>query len=143
MRINWHMGRSAAAGSLHKAAGNRLLEDQHGAVLPVMAAILMVADGGAALAVDVGRGYAIRSELQGAADAAALAAAVMLPDVEMARKAAQRAVDRSLPDLKPLLTDGDLQFGQWNATSRSLDGAAAPPAPFASPWRSPRAGARR
>jgi Flp pilus assembly protein TadG len=94
--------------------------DQRAAVLPIMAAFMMVAAGGAALAVDVGRAYAVKSDLQTAADSAALAAAVMLPDVEAAMQAAQRAVDRSLPDLKPRLTSEDLKFGEWNASTHSL-----------------------
>jgi Flp pilus assembly protein TadG len=95
--------------------------DERGAIMPIMAAVLMIAAGGAALAVDLGRAYAVKADLQAAADSAALAAAIMLPDVEAARKSAQLAVDRSLPNLKPMLTDDDLAFGTWNASARALD----------------------
>lgn len=96
-------------------------QDQKGSVLPVMTALLVLAVGGAALAVDVGRAYAVKSDLQAAADSAALAAAIMLPDTKAARQAAQRAVDRSLPDLDIELKHGDLAFGHWNAAARALD----------------------
>jgi len=95
--------------------------DQRGAVLPIMAAMVLMAAGGAALAVDIGRAYAVKSDLQSAADSAALAAAIMLPDVQAARKAAQRAVDRSLPSLNIALTSQDLDFGHWNASNHALD----------------------
>ena len=117
--------------SAMRATCGSFARDQRAAVLPIMAAFMMVAAGGAALAVDVGRAYAVKSDLQSAADSAALAAAVMLPDVEAAMHAAQRAVDRSLPDLKPRLTPEDLEFGDWNAATHSLDKWQAARAPFA------------
>ena len=103
------------------SALNACVSDQRGTVMPLMAAVMMIAAGGAALAVDLGRAYSVKADLQAAADAAALAAAIMLPDVEEAREAAQLAVDRMLPDLKPTLTTDDLDFGNWNASERRLD----------------------
>ncbi|MEM9442856.1 MAG: pilus assembly protein TadG-related protein [Pseudomonadota bacterium] len=99
--------------------------DQRGAVMPIMAAVMMITAGGAALAVDVGRAYAVKADLQAAADAAALAAAIMLPDVKEARKAAQVAADRTLPSSKPVLTNNDITFGSWNAGERALAGSGA------------------
>ncbi len=90
-------------------------------MLPMMAALMLVAAGGAALAVDIGRAYAVKSDLQSAADSAALAAAIMLPDIAAAKKAAQRAVSRSLPALDLVLTGDDLEFGQWDAATRTLN----------------------
>lgn len=115
----WH---SKSAPSMRSAL-MACASDQRGAVMPIMAAVIMIAAGGAALAVDVGRAYAVKADLQAAADAAALAAAIMLPDVKEARKAAQLAVDRTLPDLKPKLTKNDLAFGSWSASERMLDKA--------------------
>ncbi|MGI9502535.1 MAG: pilus assembly protein TadG-related protein, partial [Geminicoccaceae bacterium] len=82
--------------------------DQHGSVLPMMAALMLMAAGGAALAVDIGRAYAVKSDLQSAADSAALAAAIMLPDIAAARTAAQRAVSRSLPGLNVKVRSEDI-----------------------------------
>jgi Flp pilus assembly protein TadG len=95
--------------------------DERGAIMPIMAAVMMIAAGGAALAVDLGRAYSVRADLQAAADAAALSAAIMLPDVEEARMAAQLTVYRTLPDLKPVLTADDIDFGTWNASERRIE----------------------
>ena len=95
--------------------------DERGTVLPIMAAVMLMAAGGAALAVDVGRAYAVKSDLQGAADSAALAAAIMLPDADAAMEAAQRAVDRSLPDMDVRLMESDLVFGDWDASNHRLE----------------------
>ncbi|MGI9484624.1 MAG: pilus assembly protein TadG-related protein, partial [Geminicoccaceae bacterium] len=65
---------------------------ERGSVAPILAMVMLVATAGAALAVDMARAYALKSDLQAAADSAALAAAVMLPDTAAARKAAARAV---------------------------------------------------
>lgn len=89
-------------------------------MLPVLVALILIATAGASLAIDVGRAYSLKSDMQGAADAAALAAAVMLPDVEAARKAAMRAVTRSLPGSDSLLNADDFEFGSWNAEKRSI-----------------------
>lgn len=113
--------RNAAGNGSLRSALEGCARDQRGAVLPMMAALVLMAAGGAALAVDIGRAYAVKSELQAAADSAALAAAVMLPDLPAAKSAAQRAVDRSLPDLGIELLPEDLDFGEWNAATRVLD----------------------
>lgn len=59
-----------------------LKRNEQGSVLPIMAALMMMAAAGGALAVDMARAYAAKSDLQLAADSAALAAAIMLPDLE-------------------------------------------------------------
>ncbi|MDH3663535.1 MAG: pilus assembly protein TadG-related protein [Alphaproteobacteria bacterium] len=89
-------------------------------MMPVFAAVLLVATTAAALTVDIGRAHAVRSDLLGAAEAAAIAAAVMLPDRREARKAAERAVRMNLPDHENLLRDDDLEFGYWDAASQSI-----------------------
>ena len=95
--------------------------DQHGSVLPMMAALMLMAAGGAALAVDIGRAYAVKSDLQSAADSAALAAAIMLPDIAAARTAAQRAVSSSLPGLNVKVRSEDIAFGYWDAAQKALE----------------------
>ena len=94
--------------------------DQRGSIAPILAMVMLVATAGAALAVDMARAYALRSDLQAAADAAALAAAVMLPDTDAARKAAARAVSRNLPGHQNLLRPGDFTFGLWDAANNAV-----------------------
>ena len=52
---------------------NRYFRKQRGAILPLMAILIIVLIGIAALALDMGRVFVQRSEVQNAADAAALA----------------------------------------------------------------------
>ena len=88
--------------------------------MPVMAALMLLTTAGGALAVDVARAYALKSDLQGAADSAALAAAIMLPDLDAARRAAARAVRSNLPDQPDILQKDDFEFGFWQAASQSI-----------------------
>ena len=96
------------------------MRDEEGSVLPVMAALMIMATAGGALAFDIARAYAARSELQTAADSAALAAAIALPDLGEARKAANKAVQNNLPGHHALLHPEDFEFGVWHAESRSI-----------------------
>ncbi len=105
---------------------NAIDADERGSIAPILAMVMLVATAGAALAVDMARAYALRSDLQAAADAAALAAAVMLPNKDAARKAAARAVSKNLPNHQDLLRSSDFEFGLWDAASGSIkagDGA--------------------
>lgn len=99
---------------------NAIAADERGSLVPVLAMVMLVATAGAAMAVDMARAYALKSDLQAAADAAALAAAVMLPDTAAARKAAARAVSRNLPNHQDLLRPQDFEFGLWDAASGSV-----------------------
>ncbi len=96
------------------------LASERGAMAPILAAVMLAATAGAALAVDIARAYSMKSDFQIAADAAALAAAVMLPDEEAARQAARRAVAKNLPHDPELLRAEDFEFGYWHAASRSI-----------------------
>lgn len=96
------------------------MRDERGSILPMMAALLMMATAGGALAVDIARAYAIKSELQTAADSAALAAAIALPDLDAAEKAAGLAVQKNLPGARALLRPEDFEFGYWQAESRTI-----------------------
>ncbi|MEM9441111.1 MAG: pilus assembly protein TadG-related protein [Pseudomonadota bacterium] len=60
--------------------------EQRGAVMPIMAAVIMITAERAALAADVGRAHAVKADLHAAADSAALAAAIMFPDANEAQK---------------------------------------------------------
>ncbi|MGI9500134.1 MAG: TadG family pilus assembly protein [Geminicoccaceae bacterium] len=91
-------------------------------MLPIMAMIGVMAVAGAALAVDLARAYAFRHQLQLAADAAALAAAVNLPDKAAARKAAYRYAERNMPGFDQVIADDGIEFGRWNPDTRRLEG---------------------
>ena len=108
-------GRNDRSGRLDAIA-----RSERGSVAPILAMVMLVATAGAAVAVDMARAYALKSDLQAAADAAALAAAVMLPDTAAARKAAARAVSKNLPDHQDLLRPSDFEFGIWDAASNSV-----------------------
>ena len=100
---------------------SRIVRDDRGAVLPIMAAIVLVAVSGAALTVDIARAHAVRQQLQLTADAAALAAAVNLPDVDAARKAAYRYAERNMPGYEDVITAEGIEFGQWNPETRRIE----------------------
>lgn len=99
-----------------------VVEDERGTILPVLAALMLAVTAGGALAVDAAKAYAAKADLQGAADSAALAAAIMLPDLDAARKAAAWVVGKNLPDHPDLLRLDDFEFGYWHAASRSIVG---------------------
>ncbi len=90
-------------------------------MMPVMALTAMLALSGAAIAVDLARASALRQQIQLAADAAALAAAVNLPDLEAARAAVYRYVARNMPDHPGIITADGIEFGHWNADSRTIE----------------------
>lgn len=69
---------------------------QRGAFLAMMVVIIVVLVGVAALALDVGRVYALRAEMQNAVDAAALAGAVELNGKDGARARAVAAARNAL-----------------------------------------------
>jgi len=98
-----------------------LFVDDRAAIMPIMAAVLIVATAGAAFAVDISRAYAFRGQLQIAADAAALAAAVNLPDVDAARKAAQRYAAINMPDYANLIAAEDIELGHWDPDAQTID----------------------
>jgi Flp pilus assembly protein TadG len=106
--------------ALLKALANLSSEDR-ASVMPIMAGVLLVGTAGAAIAVDVGRAYALRSNLQIAADSAALSAAVNLPDMEAAREAAVRYASINMPGVADLITAEDIEFGHWNPETRTIE----------------------
>lgn len=88
--------------------------------MPVMAAALVVATAGAAFAVDMSRAYSFKGQLQIAADAAALAAAVNLPDVDAAREAARRYAAINMPEFANLISADDIKFGHWDPETQTI-----------------------
>ncbi|MEZ5932753.1 MAG: pilus assembly protein TadG-related protein [Alphaproteobacteria bacterium] len=96
-------------------------------MLPLLAAMVILAVSGAAIAVDLARAHALRQQLQLTADAAALAAAVNLPDVEAARNAAYRYAQRNMPGYLDVITADDIAFGQWDSEARRVSASEAAP----------------
>ena len=72
------------------------------------------------VAVDVTNAYRVRNQLQSAADAAALAAAMRLPDEPEARGMALTLAARNLPRTRhgAAMTDSDVTFGTWDPETR-------------------------
>lgn len=97
------------------------LRDDRGAMLPIMAALVIAAVSGASLAVDFARAHALRQQLQLTADAAALAAAINLPDIDAARKAAHRYAKRNMPDFANVIAADGIEFGHWNPDKRLIE----------------------
>ena len=96
------------------------VSDQRGTMLPIFAMMLTVATAGGALAVDMARAYAFRDQLQLTAEAAALAAAVSLPDVDAARKAAYHYASKNMAGFGDIIGADDIEFGHWDPKSRAL-----------------------
>lgn len=105
-----------------------LWRNQRGAVLPLVALLLIVLAGFAALAVDVGYLYVNRAKLQGAADSAVLAAVRELPDAASAQtKASEYATKNLAPErFGTVLLGSDVLLGQWDASTRTFTAAAEP-----------------
>jgi Flp pilus assembly protein TadG len=113
---------------LTSAASARLEGDERGAVLAFVAVGMVVLIGFSALAIDVGRLYVTRAQLQAAADAAALAAVRELPDQDAAREAALTLVAGNLgPDANAgqNLVDA-VTFGRWDADAGTFVSGGAP-----------------
>jgi hypothetical protein len=87
---------------------NRHSRQQRGAILVMMAILIVVLIGIAALALDLGRLFVQRTELQNAADAAALAAAAELDGKSDAQERAKAAAKELL---SPVQADRGIYFG--------------------------------
>jgi len=94
---------------------------QRGAVAVLVALFLVVLLGFAALAIDLGRAWVVRNELQNAADVAALAGAGALgpnyavPNWTQAEAKATSAIGLNATEGTKLST-GQVQSGYWNVT---------------------------
>jgi hypothetical protein len=99
-----------------------LARDERGGVLPLVALCLTVLLGFAAIAIDLGQERALRAQLEGTADAAALAAAAQLPDESKARKKALEYAEQNMPEAinGHVLLDDDIVFGTWYADKREF-----------------------
>lgn len=99
-----------------------LLREQRGGIAVLAALGAPVLAGFAALAVDAGYAYMVRTELQSAADAAAPAASMRLPDTAAALAEARAIAAQNLPPAKhgEVLRDADFLVGTWDPNSRTF-----------------------
>jgi len=108
-----------------------VLRDQRGNIAVLFALLTVPLLGFAALAVDVGHLYVTRMQLQGAADAAVLAALPELPDLDNARATAIQYAETNMPAKAhgAVLQSSDVEIGTWDPDSRTFTaGGAAPDA---------------
>lgn len=116
----------ARGSGVHRAG---LLRDRRGGIAVLTALSAPILAGFAALAIDVGRAYMVRTELQSTADAAALAAAAKLPNGSAALAEARAIVAQNLASSEhgDVLADGDLVIGTWEPGSRAFTPGGASP----------------
>lgn len=73
-----------------------LLADRRGSLLPIAVGGMLAVSAAGALAVDIGAAFMVKGELEGAADAVALAAVVELPDPAAVRQVGLDYAQRNL-----------------------------------------------
>lgn len=83
------------------------MHEERGQVLPVVVMLLVVMIGMLGLAIDVGRLYIAKAELSRAADAAALAGVLDLPDNAAAEARAAAYLNENVPDATATFPGGD------------------------------------
>jgi Flp pilus assembly protein TadG len=98
------------------------LADESGTYSIMFVAMLPVFLGMGGLAVDGALAFDWRAKLQATADSAALAAAIDLPDVGLARASAHawaaKGIDPAVHGI--VLQDADLEFGNWDQDTREF-----------------------
>ncbi len=96
------------------------LSRRNGSVLVLVAVLLPALLGLAAFAFDIGHIAFIRSRLQAAADAAALAGAEELPNGVSALSAAQTIGGLNLPEKDSIVASNDVEFGNWSENDQTF-----------------------
>lgn len=98
----------------------RFWRDERGAGTVFMVAMLPVFLALAGLAIDSANAYRMRNILQGAADAAAMAATLALPDSNAATAAAVAYAKLNLPNHGNVLVAADVQTGNWDPATHTF-----------------------
>lgn len=104
------------------------LRDERGSVLPLVGLCMLVTFVVGAIVIDLGYQEALSSQMTAAADAAALAAVIELPNKSRAADAALRYAEKNMPEAgngRVLFRD-DIEFGYWDRTHRSFDSGGKP-----------------
>lgn len=104
-----------------QTAGAR--SNERGAVIVLVAVMLVMLIGFASLVIDIGKLYKVRGELQNASDSAAHAGATELDrtaaGIARAREAAREYARLHFADQAPVeIDDADIIFGHWNSQTR-------------------------
>jgi Flp pilus assembly protein TadG len=106
---------------------------ERGAVLVLVAVMIVVLIAFAALVIDIGKMYKVRGELQNASDSAAHAAAISLDHtaagIAAARdKAKEYALLHNADGTGVALDDSDIIFGHWDEATRTFTALGTDPA---------------
>ncbi len=100
--------------------------DERGATMIMAATLIVVFLGAAAIAIDVGQLYYAKSQLQTAADSAAVAAAHLLPtEAAVDAKAVEYANANDLGH-GPTTSGSDVDTGHWDTASRTFTAGGSP-----------------
>ncbi len=105
-----------------------LLRDERGSAITMFAVFLMAGIGFAAVAIDGGYLYSLKSKLQTTADAAVLVAVSELPDTDAARTAAIVMAGKNMPtgEHGAVLANADVVTGNWDSGTRTFTPAGDP-----------------
>jgi Flp pilus assembly protein TadG len=104
----------------------RFWRDERGAGTVFMVAMLPAFLVIAGLAIDAANAFRTRAILQGAADAASLAATLALPDTNAATAAAVNYAQMNLPNSGAVLAAADVESGHWDAATHTFTKGAVP-----------------
>ena len=102
------------------------LHSTSGQALAFVAISIVALLGIAGLAVDLGSWYRTKTQLQGSADATALAAAQELPNAFAVNTVAHEYAELNEGSGSPVLDDADIQVGNWERTTRVFTPAGLP-----------------
>lgn len=101
----------------------RFLREQDGSAFAILAFLISLFVGISGFAVDMSYFYALRSDLQATADAAALAGASQLPDSSAVKAEASGFAFKNMPKEQhgTILADKDIELGTWDAATRTFN----------------------
>ncbi len=110
------------------SSARRFLRDQRGSAITMFAVFLMVGAGFAAVVIDGGHLYSLKSKLQTTADAAVLVAVSELPDTDAARTAAIVMAGKNMAtgEHGTVLANADVMTGNWDSDTRTFTPAGNP-----------------
>ena len=99
----------------------KFLRDERGMIMPLVGVMVILGIGVASLAIDMGYLYTIRSKVQATADAAALAGAGQLPNINNIREQAISLARKNLPEDEngEVVTEANVTHGNWNSGTRT------------------------
>ena len=100
---------------------NHFARDEQGSMTVIVAVMASVLLGFGALAIDLSSSYGVHAKLQGAADAAALAAVQQMPDTSAATAAALDIAGKNAPsNYGTILTASDLVYGTYDPVTKTF-----------------------